>query len=381
MRSPTIRRSPFLVSYWERSRHCVYNYLTRTQRNCTPVELTILEAASSWAAQDSLKREVGAGLAEFDEIIEQLIESTLLERLDQPPPPAASALEEWYTWNPVAGFFHAKTKSPDLDLPHESAERPVLSLRSYPPPLKDYSDRPRLDLPKYAIPGEFTDVLHARRTWREFGERKLGLQEIAALLGATFGVQSWLEVQSDRWVALKTSPSGGARHGAEAYLIAFSVDGLEPGIYHYGPDTHSLARLAGLISHAEMPKYLPRQEGFHDPAALVVMTTIFARLQWKYSHPHAYRVALLDAGHLGQTFALVATALGLAPFCTAAIDSEAFERLLGVDGVSESALLALGVGARPATKEWAPLHDRTADVPVTVPPASAARFESGPIRS
>ncbi|MFI6056039.1 hypothetical protein ACIBCO_38960 [Streptomyces violascens] len=35
-------------------------------------------------------------------------------------------------------------------------------------------------------------------------------------------------------------------------------------------------------------------------------------------HPRAYRVSHLNAGHLGQTFALTATTLGLGPFQSAA---------------------------------------------------------------
>ena len=337
------------------------------------MEVALLDAASSWETPEFLRGQVGAQDAtDFDALIEGLIDAGLLERFDQPPGATWDAMDAWDEWNPAAGFFHAVTKSPNLE-PVEPRSEPSLRLIPAPPALKEYSGRARIHLPAYQLPGTFADVLHARRTWREFGERQLRLQDIAALMGATFGVQKWLEVETDRWVALKTSPSGGARHGAEAYLLAFAVEGLPPGVYHYGPDTHSLTPLDRSITHDELKHLLPRQHGFHDPAALVVMTTIFARLQWKYAHPHAYRVALLDAGHLGQTFALVATALGLAPFCTAAIDSAAFEELLGVDGISESALFAVGVGARPSGKPWAPMHDHAAPIPATMPPAWARR--------
>jgi hypothetical protein len=55
-------------------------------------------------------------------------------------------------------------------------------------------------------------------------------------------------------------------------------------------------------------------------------------------------VVLLDAGHLCQTFCLVATWLGLAPFCTAAFEDSLIERDLGLDGIRESALYVAGVG-------------------------------------
>jgi len=77
------------------------------------------------------------------------------------------------------------------------------------------------------------------------------------------------------------------------------------------------------------------------------MTGVFARTMWKYRNPRAYRVVLLDAGHLGQTFCLTATRLGLAAFGTAALRDSLIEKDLGIDGVSESVLYVLGVGLPP----------------------------------
>jgi len=77
------------------------------------------------------------------------------------------------------------------------------------------------------------------------------------------------------------------------------------------------------------------------------MTAVFSREQWKYPTARAYRVIQLDAGHLCQTFCLVATWLGLAPFCTAALADTRIEKTLGIDGISESVIYAAGVGHRP----------------------------------
>ena len=65
---------------------------------------------------------------------------------------------------------------------------------------------------------------------------------------------------------------------------------------------------------------------------------------WKYGHSRAYRMVLIDAGHLGQTFCLVATALGLAPFTTMAFSESGLEALLGLDGVRECPIYVAGVG-------------------------------------
>src|SRR5215469_11582166 len=74
------------------------------------------------------------------------------------------------------------------------------------------------------------------------------------------------------------------------------------------------------------------------------MTAVFARTMWKYRRARAYRVVLLEAGHLCQTFCLTATRLGLAPFSTAALRDSLIEKDLGLDGISESVLYVAGVG-------------------------------------
>jgi len=83
------------------------------------------------------------------------------------------------------------------------------------------------------------------------------------------------------------------------------------------------------------------------------MTARLDRTRWRYPFARAYRSVLMDAGHLGQTFCLVATWLGLAPFCTAALADSRIEKDLGVDGFDEVVLYAAGVGTRPAgLKGW-----------------------------
>ena len=68
-------------------------------------------------------------------------------------------------------------------------------------------------------------VLRARRTVREFRRRPVPLADFAHLLRTTFGVTGTLETDLLGPVALKTSPSAGALHPVEAYVIAWNVRG------------------------------------------------------------------------------------------------------------------------------------------------------------
>jgi SagB-type dehydrogenase family enzyme len=156
---------------------------------------------------------------------------------------------------------------------------------------------------------------------------------------------------------LKTSPSGGSRHPIEAYLVALRVKGLARGIYHYAAGAHRLELLRRGAAKSRIVRYLNGQDYFGNAAAVVLMTAVFARTQWKYPGSRAYRVVLIDAGHLCQTFCLAATWLGLAPFCTMALSDRAVEKDLGIDGVRESAIYAAGVGVPPEGTDWAPWPD------------------------
>ena len=114
---------------------------------------------------------------------------------------------------------------------------------------------------------------------------------------------------------------------------------------------------------------MPQQPFYRDARGARDHDRDLRGAQWRYEFPRAYRGVLLDAGHLCQTFCLVSTALGLAPFCTAALADSLIEKDLGLDGVTESVIYACGVGPRPPGVEWAPWPD-TEKVPVLVPPKS-----------
>jgi SagB-type dehydrogenase family enzyme len=81
---------------------------------------------------------------------------------------------------------------------------------------------------------------------------------------------------------------------------------------------------------------------------------MFTRQLWRYPYSRAYRAALIEAGHICQTFCLASTALGLAPFSVMALADSLIERDLGIDGITESVLYAAGVGRPPAGTSWAP---------------------------
>jgi SagB-type dehydrogenase family enzyme len=203
----------------------------------------------------------------------------------------------------------------------------------------------KTSLPRRAFPdSEFIRVLMARKTHRRFSKEQLPLETVSQLLSLVWGVNGYLYSRRFGKLLQKTSPSGGARHPGEVYLMALRVKGLRGGLYHYHPARHCLETVSTNATRSKASLYCARQNFAKNAGALFLMTAVFRRTMWKYSHPRAYRVVLLDAGHLCQTFCLVATWLGLAPFCTAALKDTLIEEDLGIDGIRESVLYIAGVG-------------------------------------
>src|SRR5262249_833121 len=107
-------------------------------------------------------------------------------------------------------------------------------------------------------------------------------------------------------------------------------EGLEPGFYHYSAFEHTLARLDG----TELPKpseLMGGQDWTDDMPCLVILCAQFERTMWKYDDANAYRVVLIEAGHIGQNFMLAATRHGLSACPSAALNHAAIRRSIGRD--------------------------------------------------
>jgi SagB-type dehydrogenase family enzyme len=344
------RRASSLVSYWDEGELIFENYATSACISVDPLATEILHIFDRWQSPDALARRLPDYTPEsLRRAVGVLHRHGLLERSDRPSDARTRAMGGWASWNPAAGFFHSTTKDVQFDdraavirAVRRKAKRVGLPAR-----FKRYKNARMLPLPRPRFVGPFPEILLARRTWRRFSRRKVSRDDLSMLLGLTWGVHDWIDVPGVGRLPLKTSPSGGARHPIEVYVLARRIDGVPPGLYHYVPDRHALELVRTGASSQQILSYLPTQTYYGAAAALMLMTAVFERTQWKYEFARAYRVVLAEAGHLCQTFCLTATWLGLAPFCTMALADSRIERDLEIDGVSESVLYAAGVGARP----------------------------------
>lgn len=355
-RKTAYRRSPFLIFYWKDRDFIVENFATGQKAGIAPIACEVLHFFDGWRTADSLSTHLKQFTpASLRKAILELVRKTFLKSSNKSSGRTANFFSCWKDWNPAAGVFHFSTRDMvyESDLDRMNRAIRILAQREPMPLLtKSYPGARRTPLPAPNMQTEFSRALVERRTWRQFSREMVSLADLGTLLGLTFGVREWIPIPGIGKFPLKTSPSGGAMHPIEAYVVAQRVEHLAPGIYHYDSAKHELELLRRGASSRDLAKFLAGQKWFAGAAAVVFLSAVFSRTQWKYRFPRAYRTVLIEAGHFCQTFCLVATSLGLAPFCTMALAESPIEKALGLDGVSEGVIYAAGVGKRPAGMNW-----------------------------
>jgi SagB-type dehydrogenase family enzyme len=349
-----VRKAHSLVFYWDNDELAVTNYLANCRLNLNAYLLQVLHQASHFVALDSLEQQF-----HFIPAIQQLLASLISHKLLLKKGTAAEKTDallynEW-KWGHDARFFHFATKEVHYNFNFDEI-RKIFEARSLtdppPSPFKTDESKPKLTLPAPVYPKkDFWETLYARRTCREFSSRAISKQSLSSFVAAVAGMTRFYnESVLDRRV-IKTSPSGGARHPVELYAIVQNVRSVPAGIYHFEVETNCLRLVNKPIQRSMVVKLFSGQQWVGDAPVSFVLTSVLNRSMWKYDHSRAYKVLMLDAGHLGQTFHLVATALGLGVFTTAALQDKLIEKQLQIDGVREIVLYGGCIGyqhAKPA---------------------------------
>ena len=344
-----VRRSPFLVMHFDRGKLMMENYVTRRIFQASPSTCELLSLFDHWTTASV----VASKLREYSrrsilESVQNLLHHGLLvtKGSDQ------DALErkfggEWQ-WPFASRHYHYSTRI-DAPFPTSAEVRryyeKYLKGKKQPPIYKTYTGHPKVRLPRPSSPpAPLFDILRSRTTTREFSGLAISLKQLSDILYHTWGRISTFETVEFGQLLHKTSPSAGARHPIEAYAIVNQVTGVRSGIYHYSVKYHALELLKQGDFRTKCVEFSAGQSWTREASVLLIMTAVVARTAWKYRSARVYRAFLLDAGHLSQSFLLVSTAFGLGAFSIGIISEPIIEKELGIDGVNEIALFAVGVG-------------------------------------
>lgn len=183
-------------------------------------------------------------------------------------------------------------------------------------------------------------ALSRRKSSRDFSAKPVALQKFGALLGLSNGLRSSVGNALDGG---RNAPSAGSLCSCEMYVLALNIEGVERGLYHYDVGAHGLKQIKLGDFKEWVSRMLLLQSELCQAGALIFLASNQGRLRSKYG-PRAYRLGLLDAGHVSENIYLVCAALDLAVTATGGFIDDELNTALGLDGVDDCVVLVLAVG-------------------------------------
>ncbi len=272
--------------------------------------------------------------------------------------------------------FHESTKLRDGLAPPQ----PDAHLR--PAPYRIFDAHPKVALPTHLIGVDVVATVSLLgRNPEAVPDSELNpphdLRTLATWLYMAYGLthQSADPEHGGQW--LHSCPSAGAAVPCEIYVAALAVEGLEPGLYHFGAREFALRKLR---DGGETFGALMRAAGGHRPLraapAIILVSTNFWRSAWRFGD-RGYRAALLDAGHLVENLALCAAGLGMQTLVRLDAQEEFARELIGVESAADFGMLesvqAIVAWTDPAERPFVPASAAPAGRLPPIPRAPLSR--------
>jgi len=324
-----------------------YNFLTKDSFQCAEETLSFLRLFDDWVDERTLDpTALGLDGEEMDAGIRMLVDFNALIRAGTP---AASREDEFarsWAWGIPAAMLHFGLLDRSyLSLEQNEAIQLEKLQHEPPPPLYRTHDghNDRTILPPPPQGDRLFDVMRARRTVREVTREPITLAELSDCLFAGLGITGFTDSVIGP-LPLAMTPSGGARNPYEAFVYVNRVDGLAPGIHHYSALDHSLVPVNDRQSVTEVSAMIGGQQWMDDMACVILLCAYLERTMWKYDDPNAYRVVLIEAGHIAQNVMLAATGHRLTACVSGALAHGLISRDCRLDGIGVAPVYAIGLG-------------------------------------
>jgi SagB-type dehydrogenase family enzyme len=188
-----------------------------------------------------------------------------------------------------------------------------------------------------------TDVLAGRRSVRSFEQGSMTSEDLSRILRPAAGVTDWEDGYGVRGIPKLPYPSIGGLDSNELGVLAFNIEGIEPGYYIYDKVAHALVpKLRGDMRLSLVSATFESEWLFYAPVVFVLANDQ-EKVAWKYK-TRGYRISHLDQGALMQNLALTATAHGFGACPVAGYFDEVLARTLGYEGTETfiASLVAVG---------------------------------------
>lgn len=124
------------------------------------------------------------------------------------------------------------------------------------------------------------------------------LQLLSNILSGTFLAVGKIEGGDFGPWLRKASPSGGARHPTEAWVLVYGKRDIADGIYYFDAPSNSLLWKG------------PYQSADDSEQLSLIITAHVERPMWRYRESRSFRAVLLDAGHCVETLNQLSASYG-----------------------------------------------------------------------
>lgn len=197
-------------------------------------------------------------------------------------------------------------------------------------------DKPVIDLPRPETDGPLSveQALNSRRSIRSYSSKHLRLEDASQLLWSAQGITGQ--------AGFRSAPSAGATFPLEVYLVSGSVEEIEPGIYRYKPNGHTLTLVKEGNFLSQLASAALGQQWVRQAPANIIITAFYERTTGRYGD-RGIRYVHMEAGHAGQNVYLQAESLNIGTVVIGAFSDGMVRDLLELPS-GETPLYILPVG-------------------------------------
>jgi SagB-type dehydrogenase family enzyme len=324
----------------------VYNYLNKQAITCPPQDVYWVVVANDWTdIDDIVSQHPGIDTSVLRQRFADLVAAGIV--VGEGSELAATEARYMRDWELgiAAGMFHFTLLDTEYGTPDDTRAKQEAKAAIEPSPdLYWRNSEAAIALPTSDTQGKLpvTAAMRLRRSNRNIAPEPITLADLGDCLAAGLGITGFVKAQIGH-LPLKMAPSGGARNPYEAFVFARNVEGLDPGTYHYSAVQHSLEKVQGdqAITGSAM---LAGQDWGDTMAAVIFLVAVLKRTTWKYNDPNAYRVVIIEAGHIAQNILLAATDKGLASCPTGALSHSKIAATLALRDITHTPVYAVGLG-------------------------------------
>ncbi|MFP4561773.1 MAG: SagB/ThcOx family dehydrogenase [Spirochaetia bacterium] len=171
------------------------------------------------------------------------------------------------------------------------------------------------------------EAIYKRHSVRSYSDKPLSLGELGQLLWAGKGIN--VDGVSG---PTRTAPSAGGIYPQELFVASGNVEGLDPGIYSYRSEDHTLEMISEGDRRRDLARAALNQNFIADAPAVIVVAAVPERSASKYGRRGSERYVYMDSAHSAQNILLQATALNLAAVPVGAFDDDPVNRVIEPGG-------------------------------------------------